>query len=42
LEASTVLGLLLDRTDWFEAADVGPWLPSVLARRREHLQLTLR
>jgi len=37
-----VLGLLLDRTDWFEAADVGPWLPSVLARRREHLQLTLR
>ncbi|MGI9161674.1 MAG: cytochrome P450 [Mycobacterium sp.] len=42
LEASTVLGLLLDRTDWFEAADVGRWLPSVLARRREHLQLTLR
>ncbi len=42
LEASTVLGLLLDRTVWFEAADVGPWLPSVLARRREHLQLTLR
>lgn len=42
LEASTVLGLLLDRTDWFEATDVGPWLPSVLARRREHLQLALR
>ena len=42
LEASTVLGLLLERTDWFEAADVGRWLPSVLARRREHLQLTLR
>jgi len=42
LEASTVLGLLVDRTDWFEAADVGPWLPSVLARRREHLHLTLR
>ena len=42
LEASTVLGLLFDRTEWFEAADVGPWLPSVLARRREHLQLTLR
>lgn len=41
LEASTVLGLLLDRTDWFEAADVGRWLPSVLARRREYLQLTL-
>jgi cytochrome P450 len=42
LEASTVLGLLLERTDGFEAADVGRWLPSVLARRREHLQLTLR
>jgi cytochrome P450 len=42
LEASTVLGLLLDHTDWFEADDVGRWLPSVLARRREHLQLTLR
>lgn len=42
LEVSTVLGLLLERTDWFEAADVGRWLPSVLARRREHLQLTLR
>jgi len=42
LEASTVLGLLLDRTDWFEAADVGPWLPSVLARRREYLTLDVR
>ena len=42
LEASTVLGLLLDRTTWFEAVDVGRWLPSVLARRREHLQLSLR
>jgi len=42
LEASTVLGLLVDRTDWFEAADVGPWLPSVLARRREYLTLDVR
>ena len=40
LEAATVLRLLLDRTD-FEAAEVGPWLPSVLARRREYLRLTL-
>ena len=40
LEASTVLGLLLERTS-FEAADVGPWLPSVLARRREYLRLNL-
>lgn len=42
LEASTVLGLLLDRTAWFDAVDVGPWLPSVLARRREYLHLALR
>ena len=41
LEASTVLRLLLDRTEWFEAAEVGPWLPSVLARRREYLRLSL-
>ncbi|VAZ81332.1 Cytochrome P450 144 [Mycobacterium persicum] len=41
LEAATVLRMLLDRTEWFEAADVGPWLPSVLARRREFLRLTL-
>jgi hypothetical protein len=37
-----VLRLLLDRTTWFEAAAVGPWLPSVLARRREYLQLSVR
>ncbi len=42
LEATTVLRMLLDRTGWFEAADVGPWLPSVLARRREFLRLSLR
>lgn len=42
LEAATVLGRLLDRTAWFEAADVGPWLPSVLVRRREYLKLALR
>ena len=42
LEATTVLRMLLDRTEWFEAADVGPWLPSVLARRREFLRLTLK
>ena len=41
LEASTVLGLLLERTTWFDAVDVGPWLPSVLARRREYLQLAV-
>ena len=42
LEASTVLGLLLERTTWFDAVEVGPWLPSVLARRREYLQLAVR
>ena len=39
LEALTVLGMLLDRTRWIEAVDVGPWLPSVLARRREYMRL---
>lgn len=42
LEATTVLRLLLDRTEWFAAAEVGPWLPSVLARRREFLRLTFK
>ena len=41
LEAVTVLTMLLERTAWFEAAEVGPWLPSVLARRREFLRLAL-
>ena len=39
LEAVTVLQLLLERTRWFDAVEVGPWLPSVLARRREYLTL---
>ena len=41
LEAVTVLRLLLARTTWFTAAEVGPWLPSVLARRREYLRLVV-
>ena len=41
LETATVLTMLMDRTEWFDAAEVGPWLPSVLARRREFLRLTL-
>lgn len=41
LEAATVLAMLMERTEWFDAAEVGPWLPSVLARRREFLRLTL-
>jgi cytochrome P450 family 144 len=42
LEARTVLGMLLERTGWIEAADVGEWLPSIMVRRREHLQLAVR
>jgi cytochrome P450 len=42
LETITVLRMLFDRTEWFDAAEVGPWLPSVLARRREFLRLTVR
>jgi cytochrome P450 family 144 len=39
LEAQIVLGGVLDRTSWVEADDIGPWLPSILVRRREHLRL---
>jgi cytochrome P450 len=42
LEATIVLGMLLERTTWIAAADIGPWLPSILVRRLEHLQLTVR
>ncbi|HTZ16560.1 MAG TPA: cytochrome P450, partial [Mycobacterium sp.] len=42
LEARIVLGMLLERTNWIEAADVGEWLPSILVRRREHLRLAVR
>jgi cytochrome P450 len=41
LEALTVLPMLFERTEWFDAVDVGPWLPSVLARRREYLELAV-
>jgi cytochrome P450 family 144 len=41
LEAEIVLRTLLERTTWIEAADVGEWLPSILVRRREHLQLAI-
>jgi cytochrome P450 family 144 len=42
LEARIVLGMLLERTSWIEATDVGEWLPSILVRRREHLRLAVR
>jgi len=42
LEARVVLGQLLERTSNIEAADTGRWLPSLLVRRLEHLQLACR
>ncbi len=39
LEAQIVLRGVLDRTSRIDAVDIGPWLPSVLVRRREHLRL---
>ncbi len=42
MEARVVLRLLLDRTTHLEALDTGPWIPSVLVRRREHLELAVR
>ncbi len=42
LEARIVLRMLLDRTSWIEAGDVGKWLPSILVRRLEHLELVVR
>jgi len=42
LEAQIVLGMLLERTTWFEAGDVGEWLPSILVRRLERLELAAR
>ncbi|MEE6179908.1 cytochrome P450 [Mycobacterium sp. 050134] len=42
LEARIVFRMLLQRTTWIDAADVGRWLPSILVRRLERLQLTIR
>ena len=41
LEATIALRLLLDRTSMIEQADVGRWLPSLLVRRLEHLELAV-
>jgi cytochrome P450 family 144 len=41
LEANVVLGQLLERTSNVRAADTGPWLPSLLVRRLERLDLAL-
>lgn len=42
LEARIVLRVLLEQTTWCDAVDVGQWLPSILVRRLERLQLTIR
>lgn len=41
LEAQIVLRLLLERTAWIEAVDVGAWLPSILVRRLDRLELAI-
>ena len=42
LEARVVIGeALLSRTSHIEAADVGRWLPSLLVRRLERLELSV-
>ena len=42
LEAQIVLRTMLECTDWIDAIEVGPWLPSILVRRRERLLLEVR
>lgn len=42
LEARVVLQTLLEQTTWIEAAEVGQWLPSILVRRLERLELDIR
>jgi cytochrome P450 len=42
LEAQLVLRAVLDRTSRIDAVDIGPWLPSILVRRREHLELAVK
>jgi cytochrome P450 family 144 len=41
LEARIVLRLLIDRTSTIDAANVGHWLPSLLVRRLERLELAV-
>ena len=42
LEARIVLGMLLEHATWVEATDVGEWLPSILVRRLDRLELAIR
>ena len=41
LEAQIVLRAALDRTSQMDAVDIGPWLSSILVRRREHLEIAV-
>ena len=41
LEAKIVIGQLLQRTSHIGIAEAGRWLPSLLVRRLEHLELTV-
>jgi cytochrome P450 len=41
LEAQIVLRRLLNNTSWIEAAEVGAWLPSILVRRLDRLELAI-
>lgn len=42
LEAHIALRMLLERTSWIDATDIGDWLPSILVRRRDRLQLAVQ
>ncbi len=42
LEAKIVLQTLLQQTTWIEAVEVGQWLPSILVRRLDRLELAVR
>lgn len=42
LEARIVLRLLLDRTSTIQAIDTGEWLPSILVRRLERIELAVK
>jgi cytochrome P450 len=42
LEAQIVLRAVLERTSRIEAIDIGPWLASILIRRREYLELAVK
>jgi cytochrome P450 len=41
LEAQIVLRTLLEQSEWIHADDVGQWLPSILVRRLDRLELAV-